>query len=127
MRGFGLPEMLVIFGLCVMIPLAALIFGFLVRRLRAQERLRTIEKGLPIPQEDPWERAARIRRAGISAVAAGLGLFIFLVLQHEGPNVGIAAIPILMGLGFLYDYRLTVRDLRARQAFRASGDTPRQQ
>jgi hypothetical protein len=132
-RSIGLPEVLVMVGIvvmCLIVPLVALVLIYLVRRLRTQERLRAIEKGVPIPENlavDPWERISHIRRGGISAVAAGLGLLIFLSTQGDMSDLGIAAIPILVGLGLLYDYRLTARDLRARQAFRASGDTPRQQ
>ena len=133
MRSIGLPEFLAMAGIvvmCLIVPLVALVLIYLVRRLRTQERLRAIEKGVALPEtpaDDPWVRISRIRRGGISAVAAGHGLLIFLATQGDMSDLGIAAIPILVGLGLLYDYRLTVRDLNARQAPRASSDTPRQQ
>jgi hypothetical protein len=132
-NSIGLPEVLVMVGIvvmCLIVPLVALVLIYLVRRLRTQERLRAIEKGLAIPEspaDDPWERISRIRRGGIALVAGGLGLLVFLALQAGGPNAGIAAVPILIGLGFLYDYRLTARDLRARQASQAPDNTTRQQ
>jgi hypothetical protein len=60
-------------------------------------------------------------------VAVGLGLLIFLSTQGDMSDLGIAAIPILVGLGLLYDYRLTARDLRARQASRVSNGTTRRE
>jgi hypothetical protein len=115
MRTIGMPEIVVIFGFFLVIPVAAFVFAYLTRRLRTQERLRAIDKGVTIPQLAEQD-ATRCRRVGIVSVALGLGLLIFGV---AGPHfnravVASSAIPILIGLGTLLEYRLSVRDLKAR-------------
>jgi hypothetical protein len=126
MRSIGLPEIIVMLGVLVIIPLGALIVIYLVRHLQAQERLRAIEKGVPVPVifGDPWERAARTRRLGIVLVAGGLGLIpLFAVIStgDKGGFIGLAmsAIPIFIGVGLLYEYRLRARDLNARSSLQA--------
>ena len=102
------------------IPIVALVVIYLSRRLKSQERIKAIEKGVPIPFEpaDPRERAATVRRWGIVLVALGLGLIVFFVVvaavrqeRHVIAGVGAAAIPIFIGLGLLYDYRLRSKEL----------------
>jgi hypothetical protein len=129
MRTIGLPEIIVMLGVLVIIPLVALIVIYLVRHLQTQERLRAIEKGVPVPAilGDPWERAARTRRWGIVLVAGGLGLIpLFAVVSTTDKDgfVGLAmsAIPIFIGIGLLYEYRLRARDLSARSTAQAPRD-----
>ncbi|MBI3693351.1 MAG: hypothetical protein HY238_00720 [Acidobacteria bacterium] len=102
------------------IPIVALIVLYLTRRLQSQERIKAIEKGVNIPFEpiDPKERALRTRRAGIILVTFGLGLIIFSVVGARVEQdkdmliiAGGAAIPLLIGLGLLYDYRLRMREI----------------
>ena len=103
------------------IPIVALLVVYLTRRLQSQERIKAIEKGVPIPFEpaDPKERAARTRRAGIILVAFALGLVIFSVVGARIEQdrdmliiAGGAAIPLLIGLGLLYDYRLRMKEIQ---------------
>jgi hypothetical protein len=103
----------IVFGL----PVAALILAYLFRRLESQERIAAIEKGLPI---EPHARdvASRTRRTGIVLVSAGLGICFGerLLTALEGDMgtriyLGLAIIPISVGLGFLIDYRLQLREL----------------
>ncbi len=103
-----------------LVPIVALIVLYFTRRLKTQERLRAIEKGVNIPFEpaDPRERAARTRRWGIVLVAAGLGVIIFsgvmaAVIRDRNPLIGagFAAIPILIGMGLLLEYRLRSKEL----------------
>ena len=102
------------------IPIVALVVMYLSRRLKSQERIKAIEKGVPIPFEpaDPRERAASARRWGIVLIALGLGLIVLFVVvaavereRHVMTGVGAAAIPILIGLGLLYEYRLRSKEL----------------
>ena len=113
------------------VPIVALIVAYHVRRLQSQERVKAIEKGVPIPFEpaDPMERAARTRRWGIVLVALGLGLIVMMVVvatverdRDALIGVGAAAIPILVGLGLLIDYRLRVKEIEAAAA-RQNGRT----
>ena len=119
MRSIGMPEIVAILGFFLIIPVAVFVFAYLTRRLRTQERLRAIEKGVTIVQLAEQD-ATRCRRVGIVYVAMGLGTFIFgwacqsFNDQAALPVMAGAAIPILLGLGLLLEYRLSVRDLRAR-------------
>jgi hypothetical protein len=140
MRTIGIPELALV-GFFLLIPLASLIVLYLTRRLQTQERLRAIEKGVPLPSRprhallgDPWERAARTRRIGIVLVAAGLGILVFCAAGLMFPDqreraigqIAFTAIPIFIGVGLLYESSLRVRDLTARQVPRASADPPRE-
>jgi hypothetical protein len=105
---------ILIFGI---IPIAAFFFAYLIRQLQTQERLRAIEKGVTIPQLAEQD-ATRCRRVGIVVVALGLGLLVLGMagLTFNRVVMASAAIPILMGLGLLLEYRLRLRDLKARNA-----------
>ena len=113
------PEVILAMGV-FSIPIVALIIVYLTRRLQSEERIRAIEKGVPIPFEpaDPRERAARTRWWGIVLVAFGLGLIVMFnviaaVTRDREVLIGngVAAIPILIGLGLLLDYRLRSKEI----------------
>ena len=111
MTSFGIPELILV------IPVAAFVFAYLIRRLQTQERLRAIEKGVAIPQLAELD-AARFRQKGILLVAFGLGLLILAIVSSIPSRVliGFASIFILLGLGMLLEYRLRVRDSQIRNA-----------
>jgi hypothetical protein len=99
-----------------------MIVFYLTRRLQSQERMKAIEKGVSIPFEpvDLKGRAARARTAGIVLVALGLGMIVLfgvITAVHRDRDtlvgIGVAAIPIMVGLGLLYDFRLRIRDIEA--------------
>ena len=107
-----------------LVPIVAFIVMYLTRRLQSQERLKAIEKGVSVPFEpvDPRERAARTRRTGIVLVALSVGLIIMFVVisvvERERDvltGLGVAAIPLLIGLGLLYDYRLRIKELEGAE------------
>lgn len=106
---------MIILGLFLVIPLAIIIFAYRVRRLQSEERLRAIEKGVAIPQLAE-ESATRSRRLGIILVAFGLGVFVLALALPEFNKIVMASssIFILMGLGMLLEYRLSIRDLKTR-------------
>ncbi len=122
MRSLGLPEILVLCGIFVLIPLAALAVVYLIRSLQTRERLHAIEKGVPVPgvRSDPWEKAAGYRDGGIVMVAIGLGIFVLLTAvvgpDKRGPmlGVGVGAIPFLIGVGLLLSHYLRIRELGPR-------------
>jgi hypothetical protein len=99
------------------ITMAAIFGGVMVQRFKTQERLRAIEKGVPIPPV-PWhvptpeERTAGFRVSGILCVAIGLGLLVlFIGLSATIPRfpkgiIGVAATPFFIGLGLLIEYRI---------------------
>jgi len=123
----GLSELFIMVGVAgvfLIIPLVALIVLYRVYRLRTQERLRAIEKGLPIPAGDPWERATRTRVWGIVFLAGGLGLLVLLSVGYSVANhkdqfaldMAFTAIPILLGVGLLYECHLRTRDLKSQMS-----------
>jgi hypothetical protein len=116
MRELGLPEMLVMGSIFILVPLAALFVVFFIHLLRNRERMLAIEKGvaLPVVPQDPAAGARNLRKSGIILIALGLGLFVLLVVAAEEVRVGIGvgAVPFLLGLGLLLEYRLLLRDLK---------------
>ncbi len=122
------PEVILVSGI-FLVPIAALVVVYLTRRLQSEERMKAIEKGVPIPFEpvEPRERAARTRRWAIVLVALGLGVIVVSVatvaVEHDRDGfilAGFAAIPILIGLGLLVDYRLRMKEIAAEEARRAN-------
>src|SRR6516225_9649052 len=127
-----------IFGL----PLASMIYSYFTKRLRSQERMKAIDKGIPIPAEPgtlknmfeldamqawsihktPWERADDLRLAGLICVAVGVGLALLLGgLAWSSEDVpraiwAVGAIPGLVGLVLLYESYRRRRDLGPRPA-----------
>jgi hypothetical protein len=61
----GLAAVVMIFG----IPMAAMYTFFRVRRLRSEERLASIARGMEVPMQAELSEAARSRRAGTLLVA----------------------------------------------------------
>jgi hypothetical protein len=100
------------------IPLGAMYMYYRVRRLRTEERLAAIARGITVPMEPELSQAARSRRAGILLVAGALGFIVAfgLIAQivHE-PETWVAAslgiIPLAVGLGYFLDWTLIRRDL----------------
>jgi hypothetical protein len=99
------------------IPMAAMYTYFRVRRLRTEERLAAIARGVTVPMEPELSQAARSRRAGILLTSAAIGYTIaFLLVARVEPDAMVAAafgvIPFAVGLGFFLDSTLIRRDLR---------------
>jgi hypothetical protein len=100
------------------IPLGAMYTYFRVRRLRTEERLAAIARGVSVPMEPELSQAARSRRAGILLIAGALGFIITfgLIAQIERePETWVAAafgiIPLAVGIGYCLDWSLIRRDL----------------
>jgi hypothetical protein len=110
----GLVAVIMVFG----IPIAGMYTYYRVRRLRTEERLAALARGLSIPMEPELSQAARSRRAGILLVSASLGYAItFALIARAEPDAWVAAafgvIPFAVGLGFFLDSTLVRRDLGA--------------
>lgn len=100
------------------IPLAAIYAFYRVRRLRTEERLAAIARGVNVPMQPELPEAARSRRAGILLVFGSLGytLTFALIARSEADAMVAAAfgiIPFAVGLGFFLDSALIRRDTRA--------------
>lgn len=112
----GLAAIVMIFGM----PTAALgMFTFYrVRKLRTEERLAAMQRGVTIPMEPDLTEAAHSRRAGILLLAGAVGYMLaFSIIARVEPDALIAtafgAIPFTLGLGYLLDSTLIRRDARA--------------
>jgi len=109
----GLVAVIVIFGM----PTAVLgMYSFYrVRKLRTEERLAAISRGVSVPMEPELAEAARSRRSGILLIAAAVGYTItFSLIARVEPDAWVAAafgaIPFTLGLGFFLDSALIRRD-----------------
>lgn len=97
------------------IPIAALYTYFRVRRLRTEERLAAIARGVAIPMEPELTQAARSRRSGILLVCGALGYTAtFALIARVEHDAWIAAsfglIPLCIGVGYFVDSILVRRD-----------------
>ena len=110
----GLAAVVLVFA----VPLAAIYAWYRVRRLRTEEKLAAIARGMSVPMEPELSQAARSRRLGILLVCGSLGYTIaFALIGRVEPDAWVAAalgvIPFAIGLGFFLDSSLVRRDLRA--------------
>jgi hypothetical protein len=110
----GLAAVVMIFG----IPMAAMYTFFRVRKLRSEERLAALARGVDVPMQPELSEAARSRRSGILLVAGALGyIATFALIGRVEPDAMIAAtfgvIPLAVGIGFFVDHALIRRDARA--------------
>ncbi|HSY90184.1 MAG TPA: DUF6249 domain-containing protein [Candidatus Binatus sp.] len=89
-----------------------------VRKLRTEERLAAMQRGVSVPIEPDLTEAAHSRRAGILLIAGALGYMLtFSIIARVEPDALVAtafgAIPFALGLGYLLDSTLIRRDARA--------------
>jgi hypothetical protein len=100
------------------IPMAGMYTYYRVRKLRSEERMAALARGVAVPMEPELSQAARSRRSGILLTAAALGyIATFALIARSEPDAWVAAafgaIPLMLGLGFFVDFALVRRDLRA--------------
>jgi hypothetical protein len=112
----GLAAIVMVFS----IPITAIgTYGYYrVSKLRTEERLAALARGVNVPMEPELSQTARSRRAGILLVSAALGYVItFALIGRVEPDAWLAAsfgaIPFTIGLGFFLDSSLVRRDLKA--------------
>ena len=100
------------------IPMAAMYTFFRVRKLRSDERMAAIARGVDVPMQADLSESARSRRSGILLVAGALGyIATFVLIGRVEPDATIAAtfgiIPLAVGIGFFVDHALIRRDAKA--------------
>jgi hypothetical protein len=112
----GLAAVVMLFGM----PTAVLgmYTYYRVRKLRTEERLAAIQRGVAVPMEPELSEAARSRRSGILLIAGAVGyMMTFTIIARVEPDAMIAAafgaIPFTLGLGYFLDSALIRRDARA--------------
>jgi hypothetical protein len=89
-----------------------------VRKLRTEERLAAIQRGVSVPMEGDLTQAAQSRRAGILLISASVGYMLaFTIVAHYEYDAMVltafGAIPFMIGLGYLLDSALIQRDARS--------------
>jgi hypothetical protein len=112
----GLAAVIMLLGM----PTAAIAMYtfYRVRKLRTEERLAAIQRGVDVPMEPDLSQAAHSRRWGILCIAGAVGYMLtFSIIARYEPDAMMAgafgAIPFTLGLGFLLDAFLIRRDARA--------------
>ena len=100
------------------IPMAAMYTFFRVRKLRSDERMAAIARGVDVPMQADLSESARSRRSGILLVAGAPGyIATFALIGRVEPDATIAAtfgiIPLAVGIGFFVDHALIRRDAKA--------------
>lgn len=98
------------------VPLAAIYAWYRIRRLRTEERLAAIAKGVSVPIAEELPPHARSRRSAILLTAGGLGYTLtFLLLGRFEPEAMQAAvfgvIPISIGIGYFIDAMFVRREM----------------
>jgi hypothetical protein len=110
----GLVAVIMIFG----IPIAGMYTYYAVRKLRTEERLAAIARGVAVPMEPELSQASRSRRWGILLTSAAIGYAAtFALIARVEPDAWVAAtfgiIPFAIGIGCFLDSMLVRRDVQA--------------
>jgi uncharacterized protein DUF6249 len=108
----------VVMFLAMPTAIVGIYFWYRVRKLRTEEHLAAIQRGVAVPIEPDLSQAASSRRAGILLVAGAVGYMVaFTIVARVEPDAQIAAafgaIPFTLGLGYFLDSALIRRDTRA--------------
>lgn len=88
-----------------------------VNKLRSEERMAAIQRGVTVPMEPDLSQAASSRRSGILLVAGAIGYMLaFSIVARYEPDAFVAgafgAIPFTLGLGYFLDSALIRRDAK---------------
>ena len=99
------------------IPIAAMYTYYRVRKLRTDERMAALARGVDVPMQPDLSEAARSRRSGILLVTGALGYiatFSFIArVEHDAwVAASFGIIPLAVGIGFFLDWALIRRDLK---------------
>lgn len=111
----GLAAVVMLFGTPV--ALLGMYTFYRVRKLRTEERLAAMQRGVAVPMEPELSERARSRRSGILLIAGAVGYMLsFSIIARVEPDAMIAAafgaIPFTLGLGYFLDSALIARDAK---------------
>ena len=109
----GLAAVVMIFGMPT--ALLGMYTFYRVRKLRTEERLAAMQRGVAVPMEPDLNQSGQSRRAGILMIAGAVGYMIaFSIVATVEPDARIAtafgAIPFTLGIGYLLDSTLIRRE-----------------
>jgi hypothetical protein len=112
----GLAAVIMLFGMPTAI--LGMYTYYRVRKLRTEERLVAMQRGVAVPMEPELSEAAHSRRSGILLISGAIGYMLtFLLIARVEPDAWVAgafgAIPLTLGIGFFLDSALIRRDARA--------------
>jgi hypothetical protein len=103
------------------IPMALMYTYYRVKKLKADERMAAIARGVAIPFEEPVPPAARSRKAAILLISGAIGFMATFgmigVIEHEPDTWSAAAfglIPLAVGIGYLLDFTLARREAHSQ-------------
>jgi len=96
------------------IPMALMYTFYRVRKLKADERMAAIARGVSVPFEEPIAPAARSRKNAILLISGAIGFMatfgLIAAVVHE-PETWVAAafglIPLAIGIGYLLDFTIS--------------------
>ncbi len=99
------------------IPMAGMYTYYRVKKLRADERMAALARGVTIPFETEVSPEARSRKAGILLVCGAIGFMAtfgaIAGIEHEPDTWAAAAfglIPLAVGIGYFIDFTLSRRE-----------------
>ena len=102
------------------IPIAGMFTYYRVRKLRSEERLAAIARGVDIPMEPVASHASHSRRWGILCISGAVGYMLTFAAisrvaeQHDAlAAAAFGFIPLAVGIGYLVDAFLTHRETAA--------------
>jgi hypothetical protein len=102
------------------IPMAGMYVYYRIRKLRTEERLAAIARGVDIPMVPELNPYGRSRKAAILLITGALGYMaafgIIARIESEPDTwaaVALGLIPLAIGIGYLLDATLVRRESRA--------------
>ena len=102
------------------IPMAAMYTYFRVKKLKTDERMAAVARGVTVPFEEPVAPAARSRKNAILLISGAIGYIatfgLIAGIEHEPDTWAAAAfglIPLCVGLGYLLDFTLARREAQS--------------
>jgi hypothetical protein len=102
------------------IPMAGMYTYYRVKKLRADERMAALARGVTIPFETEVSPEARSRKAGILLVCGAIGFMAtfgaIAGIEHEPDTWAAAAfglIPLAIGIGYFIDFTLSRREVHS--------------
>ena len=99
------------------IPMAAMYTFFRVKKLKTEERMAAIARGMVVPFAEEVPPAARSRKNAILLISGAIGFIatfgVIAGIAHEPETWGAAAfglIPLSIGIGYLLDFTIARRE-----------------